>query len=271
MSRPDFDLPCIHIRNQLGESLSSIFSDYVGQSVLQLKRVADDISCIPEFLGHEAYLMFKPKEVQRAREILDILLPFHLGMLFIDKVVDRDFAPSPELYLAIDLIRRCEKKLLTISSCSDSLGIYHYYVKMASALQRVSFKRAVLNENCSLSEYQDIVEKLSSSYALCTVVPAMIAEVCDENILSLLEGYARHLYVAFHILDDIRDTKEDKIAHRPNYVVVCNSKKQAVEQCRTNLTKASNYIRNINTRNSHKEYLAWLTVFFEEVVKRESR
>jgi hypothetical protein len=270
MCRVHFDLPCVHIRSQFARSLSLIFSDYMDHSTWQLRRVADNISCIPEFLGYETYLMFKPKEEEHAEEIIDFLLPFHMGTLFIDKVVDGDFAPSQELYLAIDLIRRCEKKLFTVSSNSHSLYTYNYYTRMASTLQRVSFERATLRQNCSLSAYRRVVEDLSSSYAMCTLVPAMIAEVRDRSILAFLEGYARHLYVVFHILDDIRDVEEDKIAHRPNYVVLCGSRKGALERCYGNLTKASNYIESVNIRNFHKEYLKWLTVFFEGVVEKES-
>lgn len=271
MDKNDFEPPGVFIKDVCTRILNQIFSDYHGYSVSQLRKIADDISYIPEFLGYETYLMLRPPETRRAEEIVNILLPFHIGMLLIDRVVDRNVTPSPELYLAVDLIHRCEKRLLAVIPNSSHSYMYNHYLKMLSLLQQASFERETLRENCSLSEYMRVIEKLSSPYTMCTVMPAMIAGVTNKNVLDILGNYARNLYVVFHILDDIRDLEEDKKAHRPNYVILSGSKKKAYEQCYSRLTNASDYIESVDIKNFHKKYMKWLTTFYWKVAIEEWR
>jgi len=265
----DFDSLYSYIKDIFTQNLIKIHKSYSGYSILQLQRLLSNINCVPEFLGYETYLMFRPRDVGFARKIVNAIVPFHVAMIFFDKVVDGDFSSSPEVFLAIDLLFLSERELFSLLSCSCSLHIYDYYLKMAGMFQRACYEKALLTEDCSFLEYQSVIRKLSSSFAMCTVGPALMAGVTDRNILDALDYYARHIYTAFQILDDIRDAKEDQSAHRPNFVVFCGSKRGAVAQCCNHFSRALGYIDSIHIKNYHKEYIKELTKFFMRIAERE--
>ena len=130
-------------------------------------------------------------------------------------------------------------------------------------------EREFLSEKSSLEEYEEVVDKIANGYEMVVIAPAYLAGSVDDNTISNLRGYIHNLYRALHLIDDIRDVKEDSAYQRANYMNFFRSIGEAKDQGTESLESSSRYIRNIERYNYHKEYLWWISKnYFKDIISK---
>lgn len=260
-----FQSPCVYLKELFEERSHALLSQY-NLPNSYIRSLALELSLIPEFLGYETYLMFEPDGFQQAKEMFDLIFQFHVGFMVLNEYIDSKYPVAPDLYVAVGMIIKTGNDLLKMKN--GNVTIYNYYVEHLEMLIKGCYERELLSESSSFEEYEEVVNKIANGYEMVVIVPAYLAEMDDKNTISL-RGYIRSLYRALHLIDDIRDMKEDSTIERANYMSFFRSVDEAKEYGVKNLESSSRYIKEIDCDNYHKEYLWWISKkYFQHIIAR---
>jgi hypothetical protein len=263
-TRRGFKDPCVYLEKVFKEASNSLLSKYKSSSAY-IRLLVKEIVCTPEFIGHETYLMFRPSCLDRAKAIVNLILPFHLGFMMLNRNIDGKYPVTSDLYWAVDMIIKTGTDLLKIGKKNQT--IYSYYTEHLQTLIEGCVERETLPERSLLDEYEQVVDKIGKGYEMVVLIPAHLAEISDEDTVTNLQGFIRNLYRAFHVIDDICDRKEDRANERSNFMNFFDSTSEAKEYGLKSLENGYRYLKKVGFHNGHKDYLLWISSdHFKDVI-----